>query len=248
MLDESAYGAVVFDLDGTLVDTLPDLHDALLRALTDLDLPPVPLHVVRSSLHGGLEASTIAALDWLVADSDRYEPLLHAYRSHCITQKHRNACSFDGVPEMLERLKASGMALGVCTNKTGDAALALLQQLGLAPYCDAVVGADSCARRKPDPMPLWFAIDRLDVPRKRVLYVGDSVVDFECAKAADVDFRLYAGGYGAEEVLRDNAVSVLTCYRKALSTLPGLHRTGTDLSTNAVDSYGDEPLAAPPNA
>lgn len=216
MLNETEYSAVIFDLDGTLVDTLPDLHRALVRALSDLGLPAVPELVVKSSLHGGLEASTAAALICLEADPTVYERLLNAYRSHYDHMEPSLSRVFDGVPEMLEELLTQGLMLGVCTNKAVSAAHSLLQQLGIAQYFKTLVGADSCARRKPDPMPLNYAIRLLGAEHPRVLYIGDSIVDYECAKAAGVEFRLYVGGYGAEEVLADKAVHVIEGYRQAL--------------------------------
>ncbi|AUN94646.1 HAD family hydrolase [Pseudazoarcus pumilus] len=212
MLNKTEYSAVIFDLDGTLVDTLPDLHGALIRALTDVGLPEIPENVVKSSLHGGLEASTAAAIVWLEADQLLYEPLLNSYRGHYRGMECERSRAFDGVPEMLHELNDSGVALGVCTNKAGRAARALLQHLELAQYFKTIVGADSCTRRKPDPMPLDYAVRLLDVSHERVLYVGDSIVDYECAKAAGIEFRLYGGGYGAEEVLHDKSVKVINDY------------------------------------
>lgn len=212
MLKETEYGAVIFDLDGTLVDTLPDLHGALVHALTDHGLPAVPEFVVKSSLHGGLEASIEAALVALEADKRLYGSLLKSYRSHYSIMECSLSRPFHGVPEMLHELKNSGIALGVCTNKAGSAADAVLKRMGLAQYFKTIVGADSCTRRKPDPMPLNYAIRLLDVPQEHVLYIGDSIVDYQCAKAAGVEFRLYADGYGAEEVLRDYSVRVIESY------------------------------------
>ena len=212
----SEFSAVVFDLDGTLVDTLPDLHGALVRALSDLGLPGVPERVVKSSLHGGLEASTAAALIWLRADRWVYEPLLKAYRSHYDHMECSLSRVFDGVPEMLEDLHGEGVALGVCTNKAVSSARSLLQQLEIAHYFKTIVGADSCSRRKPDPMPLSYALRLLGAAHSRSLFIGDSIVDYECAKAAQVEFRLYAGGYGTEEVLEDSTVRVIQGYRRSL--------------------------------
>lgn len=214
MTDDPGYRAVVFDLDGTLVDTLPDLHEALVRALADEGLPAVPPRVVRASLHGGLETSAAAALAWLRVLPDGHGGLIDAYRRHYDAIAGASSRVYDGVVEMLTALRGAGTALAVCTNKTSGAAAELLCGLGLMDFFNAVVGGDTCARRKPDPMPLRWAIRRLGLSAESVLFVGDSIVDYQCARAAGVAFKLYRGGYGAEEVLRHRGVDVIESYRR----------------------------------
>jgi phosphoglycolate phosphatase len=98
-----------------------------------------------------------------------------------------------GVPALLEKLKADGHRLGVCTNKPEEPARLMLKLLGLEGYFDTVVGGDSLVEKKPHPAPLHLAFDRLGAGER--LYVGDSEIDAEVALAADVRFAIYSQGY-----------------------------------------------------
>lgn len=186
----------VFDLDGTLVDTLPDLVRALNDALMDLGLPAVPPDVVRQSLHGGIEGSVDAALQFLQAPAALREMLLARYNLHYDDTPAQTSRPFAGVHEVLQRLLARGERLAVCTNKQQVVAQRVLGMLGLAPFFSVVVGADTCDQRKPHPAPLLHAIGALGASRSQSLLVGDSDVDRACADAAGVECVIFGGGYG----------------------------------------------------
>jgi phosphoglycolate phosphatase len=100
------------------------------------------------------------------------------------------------VPELLSRLVRDGVRIGVCTNKRGAQAERVLEATGLAPKVAAVVGADTCGRRKPDPAPLRLSMSRLGVGAAEAAFVGDSLVDVQTARAAGVDCVLHTAGYG----------------------------------------------------
>jgi phosphoglycolate phosphatase len=187
----------VFDLDGTLVDTLPDLFESLNAALAELSLPSVALPIVRASLHGGLEGTADAALQCLRAPTALRDPLIVAYRS----RYEQNLCDhsriYEGAQQLLEQLQNHNATLAICSNKPEKLAKALLDRLNLLSYFDLVVGGDSCARCKPHPSPLLHAIERIKkFDTQRALLVGDSAVDRDCAAAAGVPFVYFAGGYG----------------------------------------------------
>jgi phosphoglycolate phosphatase len=188
--------ARVFDLDGTLVDTLPDLARALNAALLDLGLPPVPAPLVRQSLHMGIEGSVDAALQSMQAPAALHDLLLARYHVHYDDTPALLSRPFPGVHELLQRLQARGDRLAVCTNKPQVLAQRVLGMLGLAPFFGTVVGADTCDHSKPHPAPLLHAIGALGASRAQTLLVGDSAVDLACAEAAGVDCLLFAGGYG----------------------------------------------------
>lgn len=188
--------AIVFDLDGTLVDTLPDLVGALDSALAELGAPPVPPGLVRNTLHGGLEATARAAIDHLALAGSLAEPLVDLYSRHYARRPAQVSRPYPGVPELLERLHFDGARLAVCTNKGTAHAESLLRACGLAGRFDAVVGADTCGRRKPDPEPLQHALARLHAAPDDALMVGDSVVDTRAAHAAGVSCIVHDAGYG----------------------------------------------------
>lgn len=186
--------ALVFDLDGTLIDTLGDLTASLNVALSELSLPAVDASVVRSSLHGGLEATVEAALETVQVSGSARSALLARYAQLVNDLPASLSRPYPGVGEFLSHWVAD-RTLAVCTNKSQAAAESLLQQLGLAGHFVCVVGADTCERRKPHPAPLLHALQRLGVPRGQAAMIGDSRVDYACAQAAGVACLLHSGGY-----------------------------------------------------
>ncbi len=200
--------AIVFDLDGTLVDTLPDLTATLNQALLELGLGKVDTTLVRLSLHGGFEESARAALAVLGHSDELMEGLVNAYAHHYWRAPALHSRPYPGVRELLTRQQGRGVRMAVCTNKTEALAGRLLDVLDLRRHFVAVVGADTCSRRKPDPEPLWHAINCLQTSRERAIFVGDSRVDVDCAKAAQVRCLYFRGGYGsgsAESGLADQS-------------------------------------------
>ena len=190
----------VFDLDGTLIDTIVDLTVALNLALYDHRLPPIGRELVRASLHGGVEASARAALVAASASEDRFEPLLESYRVHYRSISGKFARVYRGVPSVLAALRARGARLAICSNKAEAEARELLARKNLDGYFDVVVGADTCGVRKPAPEPLLAAISRLRGNAVDALFTGDSHIDVACAFAAGVDCALFEGGYGDRDV------------------------------------------------
>ena len=186
--------AVVFDLDGTLIDSAPDIHAAANTVLERRDIAPFTLAEARGFVgHGAavfvercLSArglSEDAALQAQVLEEflELYEGAVHQTRP------------YPGVAACLDALVAEGLDLAVCTNKPEGATAAVLAHLGLDRYFDVVVGGDTFAVRKPDPAPLREVIARLGAVG--AAYVGDSEVDAETAARAEVPFALYTEGY-----------------------------------------------------
>lgn len=193
----NASRAVVFDLDGTLVDTLPDLTSALNQALSDEGLDAVSPALVRASLHGGLQATALQALAHLQADTSRLPMLTRRYCDHYERNAVVRSKPYEGVLALLSSLREHHFPIAVCTNKPKGLAIAVLDGLRLRDFFSVVVGADSCLRPKPDPMPLHFALHQLQACAADAVMVGDSMVDLQCARAAGVTCLFFAGGYGA---------------------------------------------------
>jgi phosphoglycolate phosphatase len=188
--------AVVFDLDGTLVDTLPDMMVAMNAALAELGAAGVPPIVVRTTLHGGLEASAAGAIAYLGLPASMTEPLAVAYAKHYARTPARRASAYEDVPALLDRLVRDGVRIAVCTDKRDRQAEQVLEATGLLSRVAAVIGADACSRRAPDPSPLRLALSRLGVDADDTAFVGDSLVDVQAARAAGVDCVLHVCGYG----------------------------------------------------
>ncbi len=188
--------AIAFDLDGTLVDTLPDLAYTMNSALAQLKLPPVPMRLIRQSLHAGLEGAARAAIARLHAPPALLPDLLRLYRYNYREHICRSSRPFPGVQAMLERHHQQGIKLGICTNKDESDTLLLLDTLGFLQYIEAVIGGDTLPNKKPAPDPLVALLAKLHVPIRAAVMVGDTHVDLECARAAGVPCALYSGGYG----------------------------------------------------
>ncbi len=186
--------AVIFDLDGTLIDSAPDIHAVANAVLALHGFAPLPVAQVRGFVGRGvphLVHCLIAA-----SDADPEGPL-HAQMVAEFVARYSDAVAlttlYPGVRGALEALAAAGHPLGLCTNKPVAPTLAVLRHFGLEALFGAVVGGDSLAVRKPDPAPLHQAHFLLG--RGPVLYVGDSEIDAETAERAGLGFALYTEGY-----------------------------------------------------
>src|SRR6266487_7142603 len=179
---------VVFDLDGTLVDTAPDLINALNHVLDREGLPPVPLHSARNMIGAGarrliergleLEGRSVGLEDFSRLTSD----FIDYYAAH-IADASR---PFDGLEGALDDLKAQGFQFAVCTNKLEWLSKLLLDQLGLSPRFAAICGADTFGVSKPDPVILQQTVARAGGRLSSAIMVGDAGPDIGVARRAGV--------------------------------------------------------------
>ncbi|MEM9010186.1 MAG: phosphoglycolate phosphatase [Pseudomonadota bacterium] len=189
--------AVVFDLDGTLIDSAPDLHRAANAMLGQLGRPMLDLAEVRSFIGNGiptLVARCLAATGGPVADADATA----IFNAEYAASPTALTLPYPGVLSALQALRHGGHPLGICTNKPGEMARRVLADLGLAPFFDAVVGGGDAPALKPDPSALRAALAPLGAAR--ALFVGDSEVDAATAAAAGLPFALFTAGYRKEPV------------------------------------------------
>jgi phosphoglycolate phosphatase len=192
--------AVLFDLDGTLLDTAGDIHVALNRTLAEIRWEPVPESDVRRMIGQGapilIERAAAAQGRTLDEAAQRatVERFFHHYGALQENEEF-GARPYAGASEALERLHGAGLRTAVVTNKQERFARGLLERLQLKQWIDLVVGGDSCERRKPDPQPLLYACDRLDAPPSRTLMVGDSINDVKAARAAQIAVICVPYGY-----------------------------------------------------
>ncbi len=174
--------AVLFDLDGTLVDSAPDLCNAVNRVLADLGRAPVALSRLRQVVSKGGRAMLAVALPEL--DAEQREPLLAPFLAYYGEALANDSLVFDGVAELLDALDARGVAWGIVTNKPAGLARGVVEGFGWATRCQVLVGGDTLPQRKPDPAPLRFACERLGIAPGDAIYVGDDLRDIEAARAA----------------------------------------------------------------
>ena len=196
-------GAVIaFDLDGTLVDTAPDLIGALNAVLHEEGLPPVPVAAARNLVGRGARALIERgfAQAGRQLEPGRTPGLVERFVATYRGRIAQESAPFEGLEAALDALDAAGARLAVCTNKRTDLSLALLDALKLTPRFQAVIGADQAAE-KPDPRLLFLAIERAGGRPERALFVGDSLIDLATARAAKVPIVGVSFGYCEEPLL-----------------------------------------------
>lgn len=210
--------AVVFDLDGTLAQTLHGLHQALNDVLGTHGFALVSPDLVRSSMHAGFASSVQAAVQALPNASQHRAALLAAYRARYREMMVAQSAAYPDVHEVLQAQRARGCKLAVCTNRDEPLALELLQGLGLDVYFSAIVGLRVGDEPKPHPGLLLRSLQALDTAPGLALMVGDSAADMGCAAAAGVRSLLFDGGYGANALPAGEHHTRFSGYRQLLQT------------------------------
>jgi phosphoglycolate phosphatase len=189
--------AVLLDLDGTLLDTAPEIAAAANAMLADQGLAPLPAGVVRDFIGRGIphlvERSLQAA--GLALPCERLEGALVSFGAHYRRLNGSSSTPFPGVLDALERLRAARLRLACVTNKASAFTAPLLEKTGLAPFFDSVVSADQVGTRKPHPGPFLHACRMLSVAPSEAAVIGDSANDAEAARAAGCRVLLVSYGY-----------------------------------------------------
>jgi phosphoglycolate phosphatase len=185
--------AVLFDLDGTLLDSAPDMAVAIsrLRGLHGRD--PMPLDALRPHVSRGARAMAAAAFPDL--DQGARDALIPAFLDLYREELGRHCAPFDGIEQLLRDLEAAGSAWGIVTNKPEWLAKPLLPMLGWEGRCGVLLGGDSLPVRKPDPLPLRVAAETLRVATADCVYVGDDKRDIDAARAAGMPSIVALWGY-----------------------------------------------------
>jgi phosphoglycolate phosphatase len=185
--------AILFDLDGTLVDTAPDLVAALNGLLTEQGEPPMPYAIARNEASNG--ALGLIRLGFgAELEAERRERL----RARFLDLYSANLCENSRLLVDVERLMSMGSAplrWGVVTNKPEAFTLPLLERLGIARLAQCVVSGDSLAQRKPHPAPLLLAAEKLGVEPQSCVYIGDAARDIEAGRAAGMQTWAALWGY-----------------------------------------------------
>lgn len=213
---------VVFDLDGTLVDTAPDLIAALNHCLRQGGYREVPEREVRGMIGQGAKAMIRKGLEQAVgrADPEVVEALFPEFLAHYAVNIAENSVPYPGCIEALEALSEAGAVLAVCTNKTQHLADLLLEELGLASRFAAIVGADSVPERKPHGGHIIETLRRTGAEhRLRRVMVGDSETDERAALNAGLPFIYCPFGYGPIEPVAPATRTVLETYSGFLPAL-----------------------------
>lgn len=218
--------AVVFDLDGTLVETAPDLHAVLAELLADRGLAAPPLEAVRAMVGDGARALIRRALEWqgLGADPAGLDTLYADFLDRYTAAPARHSTVYPGVEAALATLRSRGVRTAVCTNKPQRPSELLLGALGLDRLLERVVGGDALPVRKPDPGHLAATLEALGVTAEEAVMVGDSGNDLAVARALAVPCVLVSFGYTSVPAAELDADRVIDHFDELLPALGALGR------------------------
>jgi phosphoglycolate phosphatase len=186
---------LVFDLDGTLVDSAPDIAAAVNALFAELGLPAVDLPSIRRMIGDGAPVLLERAL-LHVGAAHKAADLMARFSVYYSENAVKLPKVYPEVTETLTVLRDAGCRLGVCTNKPIGPTRALLAASGLDAFIEAVIGGDSMPQRKPQPEPLLAVISALGGTPDKAVLIGDSAVDLACAEAAGVPAIIIPSGYG----------------------------------------------------
>ena len=194
--------AILFDLDGTLIDTAPDMGAALNNLLIEEGLAPIPLEIIRPYVSQGALVLTRLGFSEQVAESE-IEPLRLRYLDHYRAIVADDSVLFDCFEEVLDRLEERNIPWGIVTNKPQWLTTPLLEQLGLHKRAAVVICGDTLEKRKPHPLPLIIAAETIGIACKNCVYVGDDPRDIEAGRAAKMKTLIAAYGYISKDTSLD---------------------------------------------
>ena len=205
---------IVFDLDGTLVDTAPDLIDTLNIVLAGEGLPPVPYATARNAIGGGARRMIERALqaEGRQVPMPELDRLLAHFLEHYAAHIVDRSRPFPHAVAALDRLAGCGYRLAVCTNKRENLSVKLLDALGLSARFAAICGQDTFGVQKPDPAILHGTIKRAGGSAECAIMVGDSATDIETARSAKIPVVAVDFGYTEIPVMRLNPDRIVSSY------------------------------------
>ncbi len=197
---------VLIDVDGTLVDSVPDLAYCVDAMMRELGMPERGEQRVRHWVGNGVERLVKRALvNQLDGEPDEalFAKALPVFEALYRENTSKRSCLYAGVKEALDFLKTTGVRIGCVTNKASQFTLPLLRDLGVRDYFEIVICGDMVERKKPDPMPLLQAAEQLETEPRASMMLGDSMSDVNAARAAGFQIVCMSYGYNHGEDIRD---------------------------------------------
>jgi phosphoglycolate phosphatase len=216
--------AVIFDLDGTLIDGAADLQAAANAVLAEDGLAPIDLATVISFIGNGIPTLTERCYAYRGAVPAELPRRIARFKEIYEQQGHPLTRLMAGVPEALRALAARGYRLGLCTNKDAAPARDILEKLAILDAFDAVIGGDSLPVNKPDPQMLAAAAKGCGTGIARVAYVGDGEVDAAMSAKAGVPFLLFTRGYRKSSVAELAPAAAFADYAELPALVDLLHK------------------------
>ena len=200
---------VFFDLDGTLFDTAPELTFATNQMLKDIDLQELESDIIKSFIGKGADNLVRKSISY----SSKQDPEILFRKARQLFDKYyilnaAQSLPYDGVEEVLIKLKKKKLSLACVTNKPEIYTQVILEESGLISYLDLVVAGDTVSRKKPDPMPLQYSCDKLELEPKQVIMVGDSCNDIEAGFSAGTYVVTVPYGYQYGQSIESDKVDL----------------------------------------
>lgn len=201
LLAGSDVHGLVFDLDGTLIDSAPDIIHGMRLTFAQAGVGLLPDDYFPDDLHGtgeGIMRSIVADMGWPMPTD--FTPLKAQYLEHQAALNHGRTQLYAGVQSVLQACRDARLPMGICTNKVHASALTATRKVGIDTMFDFISGADTWPQAKPSPLPLLETIRMLGLKPDQCLYFGDTSVDAACAREAGVRFVLHESGYGDRQL------------------------------------------------
>jgi len=213
------YDYVIYDLDGTLLNTLDDLAGSVNHAMAAFGYPTHSVQAVCAMVGNGMDnLIRLAMPEDLRNDADLRRQVLSVFQQHYALHSDDLTCAYDGIEEMLDVLAKAGVKQAIVSNK-GDPFVKELNQKYFANWVELAVGEHAGVRRKPWPDSVLQIMGQWQCSPARTLYVGDSDVDIQTARNAGVDCASVCWGFRTEEQLREAGAACLIRTPKALAAL-----------------------------
>jgi phosphoglycolate phosphatase len=220
-------GAII-DLDGTMLDTVPDFHVAINAMRAELDLEPISAEAIKLLVGKGSEnlIRSVLALDMdAVAVEERFAQAMDSYQRNYLAINGQFSALYPEVLAGLDAMKQSGLRMACVTNKPIAFTTPLLAQKGLAGYFEVVYGGDSLPRKKPDPMPLQQVCKDFGLQPGQVVAIGDSSNDAEAARAAGCYVLTVPYGYNHGQAIHETDSDGIVTSLLDAATQISLHNT-----------------------
>ena len=207
---------MLFDLDGTLVDTAPDFRNSVNFMLDHYNEPPVTLEEIRDWVgYGGRELIRRTMLAKKIEfDDPKLDKMLEIFLSHYTENIDDDSKLYPNVKETLVFLKDNQIKLSVCTNKHESLSNTLLEKLGVLHLFDYLVGAHTFEKRKPHPMPILKTLEYLNMNKDEAVMIGDSITDLRAAQGAEIPIVLVDYGYTDNKDIYNEADLVISNFSK----------------------------------
>ncbi len=196
------YKAVVFDLDGTLIDTLEDLRDSVNYALEKHDMPERSLDEIRRFVGNGI-GKLISRSVKENTPEELEKSVLKVFKAHYLENSMNKTRPYNGIPELVKRLKEMGVKIAVVTNKTQDAAINIMNAFFKDDF-EIIIGQVDGMAQKPQPDGVWRAMEKLGATKQNSVYVGDSEVDCLTAKNSGIPIIGVNWGFRGRKTLEEN--------------------------------------------